>query len=127
MCRRCGSDKILFFDTVVYSDDDTIVSILCPNCMAEIVKARKFPRTAGRYTSELSGVFGALKVVYGAGSDDPDTYFLLGSEAERLFRRELTPEEFFILDRDYHGRYLIHDDFYHPETGRALQPMSGNL
>ena len=47
------------------------------------------------HTSELSGAHGALKIVDAAGSDKPDTYFLLWDEAERLFRHELTPEEFF--------------------------------
>ena len=76
------------------------------------------------HTSELSGVRGALKIVDAAGSDKPDTHFLLWGEAERLFRHELTLEEFFNLDKNKHERSLVRDDFYDCETGEALQPMS---
>lgn len=124
MCRRCGNNNDMYLDTVIYKDDDTVVDQLCSNCMARTAYDKEFPRAKGIYTSELSGAHGAIKIVDAAGSDEPDTYFLLWSEAERLFRHELTPEEFFALDKNHHDRYLIHDDFYDYETGEALQPMS---
>ena len=41
-----------------------------------------------------------------------------------LWRRELSPEQFFKL-RDAFGIFFeIHDDFYDDETGQAFQPMS---
>ena len=124
MCRRCGNNNDTYLDTTIYRDDDTIVDQLCPICIAKAAYDKEFPRAKGVYTSELSGAHGALKIVDAAGSDEPNTYFLLWSEAERLFRHELTPEEFFTLDKNHHDRCLIHDDFYDYETGEALQPMS---
>lgn len=124
MCSKCDKNELMYLDIIIYKDDKTVVDRLCPNCMAETVYNHEFPRAKGIYTSELSGAHGALKIVDAAESDEPDIYFLLWSEAERLFRHELTPEEFFTLDKDHHDRYLIHDDFYDYKTGEAMQPMN---
>ena len=123
MCNKCGENKYPYLHIIVYKDDNRVVTRLCPNCMGEVVYNREFPRVRGVYTSELSGAHGALKVVDAAESDNPSTYFLLSREAEKLFRHELTPEEFMVLDRHHHWEFLLHDDFYDPGTGEALQPM----
>lgn len=38
--------------------------------------------------------------------------------------RNLSPEEYFTLHKKHPNMYLIHDDFYDPETGVALQPLN---
>ncbi len=48
---------------------------------------------------------------------------LTKNELLRLIRRDLKPEEFKVL-RDLYGIFFeIHDDFYDPFTGVALQPV----
>lgn len=123
MCDKCKNSRVPYLDTIIYKDDSTVAARLCPNCMTETVYDKEFPRCRGIYTSELSGSHGALKIVEAAESDNPNTYFLLDEEAERLFRHELSPEEFFILDKKHHGEFLLDEDFYDQETGEAIQPM----
>lgn len=122
MCRRCRNNEHSYLDTVIYKDNDTVVDRLCPNCMAEAVYDHEFPRAVGIYTSEISGRHGALKIVDAADSDAPETFYLLPDEAERLFRHELTPEDFAVLSIKHSDSFLLHDDFY-DEDGNALQPM----
>jgi hypothetical protein len=43
-------------------------------------------------------------------------------EYVRLVGRELRPEEFRALLREYGDAFEWHDDFYDPETGEACQP-----
>jgi hypothetical protein len=45
------------------------------------------------------------------------------AELDRLVRHALRPKEFFALRDKYGDAHDWHDDFYHPETGRAFQPM----
>ena len=40
-----------------------------------------------------------------------------------LLFRDLSPEDFFILHARFGIFHEIHDDFYDPETGEALQPI----
>lgn len=124
MCDKCKNSEG-YLDTIIYRDETDVVARLCPNCMAETVYFKEFPRAKGIYTSELSGAHGALRIVENAESDTPETYYLLAKEAEKLFRHELSPEEFFILDKEHHDSFLIHEDFYDYDTGAAMQPMSG--
>ena len=125
MCDKCGSDTNLSGETtIIYRNDDTVISSLCPNCLMEAAYNHELPKEKGTYTSELSGKQGALKIVDGAGSESPSTFYLLWEEAERLFRHELAPGEYFDLDKAHHDEFLLHGDFYDPATGAALQPMS---
>lgn len=48
---------------------------------------------------------------------------LTKSEILRLIRRDLRPHEFKILREQYGCFYEIHEDFYDPLTGIALQPV----
>jgi hypothetical protein len=44
-------------------------------------------------------------------------------ELYRLFRRDLQPREFHYLYHTYGSFFEIHEDFYVPATGQALQPL----
>jgi hypothetical protein len=41
----------------------------------------------------------------------------------KLLKRNLSPEEFFSLYKKYPEMFLLHDDFYDPVTGEAIQPV----
>lgn len=47
---------------------------------------------------------------------------LTSGEIYRLVMRSLQPEEFFALRKHTGDFFEIHDDFYNPRTGTALQP-----
>lgn len=41
----------------------------------------------------------------------------------KLLKRNLSPKEFFSLYKKYPEMFLLHDDFYDPVTGEAIQPV----
>lgn len=49
---------------------------------------------------------------------------LTPEEVIRLWRRDLEPNEYFVLVGTHGDIYEIHDDFYDPATGVALQPQT---
>lgn len=51
------------------------------------------------------------------------TLNLCDEHLEKINKRNLNREEFFILYNKYPDMYLIHDDFYDPDTGVAFQPV----
>jgi len=66
-----------------------------------------------------SVISGGEAVVY--RSDD----LVIPMTVEELFRfmkLDLRPEEYFALRNRYGMFFEIHEDFYHPDTGEALQP-----
>ena len=120
MCTKCGK-PYNEIEVSIYAEEGKEILRLCPNCLAIELHCGNFPEAEGAYTSEISGRSGAVKVVSGGG--EKGTYFLTCNEAERLLGHSLTPEEFFALDRNHHGDYEIHDDFYDKETGVAICPI----
>jgi hypothetical protein len=67
-----------------------------------------------------SDISGKLAVLYCV---DDLKVALTPAELERLVRHALRPKEFFALRDKYGDAHDWHDDFYHPETGRAFQPI----
>jgi hypothetical protein len=57
--------------------------------------------------------------------DDDIAVVLHADEIKRLVCHELSSEQYFKLREHFGMFFLIHDDFYDPETGEAMQPMSG--
>ena len=45
-------------------------------------------------------------------------------ELDRFLRRDLNPEEFFILFNIYGNLHEIHEDFYDHDTGESMQPLT---
>ena len=66
--------------------------------------------------SELSG-----KPAYVYKTNQVELH-LTDDELGRIIDRSLTPTEFFALKAKHGVFFEIHDDFYDPETGQALQP-----
>lgn len=48
---------------------------------------------------------------------------LTPEEAQRLFMKNLKADEYFTLRKKFGLFYMIHEDFYDPETGKALQDV----
>lgn len=80
------------------------------------------PSTFDALQSEgaLSAISGAPGLIY---KTDQVRVGLTSSEIQRLTRHALMPEEYFALRRVTGSFFEIHDDFYDPHTGEALQPM----
>lgn len=68
----------------------------------------------------VSDVSGDPAVVYRGGDVE---LALSPDELLRLIENDLRPEEFFALRARYGIFHEIHDDFYDPVSGYALQPM----
>lgn len=85
------------------------------------VEAIEFPERI----TELKGI-GAPSAISGEPgliySTDEATLCLTGYEIIALVSRALTPEAYFSLYRKVGAIFEIHDDFYDPGTGEALQP-----
>jgi hypothetical protein len=55
--------------------------------------------------------------------DTETVYDVCKEHANKLVMKNLSPREFKILYAKYPKAYLLHDDFYVPETGLAIQPV----
>lgn len=68
----------------------------------------------------VSVISGQPAVVYRA---DDLTISMTPKELLRFLARDLRPDEFFALRERYGDFFEIHDDFYDPQSGQALQPV----
>lgn len=57
--------------------------------------------------------------------DEDVVVHLTLDEIRRMVARCLTPDEFFKLRKEFGVFFQIHEDFYDPKTGEALQPKEG--
>lgn len=99
-------------------EDGNGVHVLDPNSliMAEVSGSLRNMLRQPVADSMLSGHPGYLF------REDDVELALAPDELSRLIRRNLKPGEYLTL-RDRFGIFFsIHDDFYEPETGEALQP-----
>ncbi|MFE8701171.1 hypothetical protein ACFYKX_11250 [Cytobacillus sp. FJAT-54145] len=48
---------------------------------------------------------------------------LCEEHTRKLFRRNLEPDVYHILVKKHGLVYMLHEDFYNPETGEAIQPI----
>ncbi|PLS19459.1 hypothetical protein CVD28_03315 [Bacillus sp. M6-12] len=55
--------------------------------------------------------------------DHDATMYLCAKHLGDLIDRNLSPRDFKTLYHKYGNIYILHDDFYHPETGEAFQPV----
>lgn len=55
--------------------------------------------------------------------DARDRFNVCLPHAKELTLRRLSPEHFHVLHAKHPGAHLLHDDFYDPETGEALQAL----
>lgn len=92
---------------------------LLPNDAAMFVASKDFPFGAPK-ADVLSELTGAPAYVYRTSEA---TLRLTRQEVERLWMHNLTVEEFRKLYATHGAIYELHDDFYDPDTGEALQPM----
>ena len=69
----------------------------------------------------LSVLSGAPAILVRTNEDD---FALTPEEARRFYLLALTPAEFFRFCEEVGAVYELHDDFYDPETGQALQPKT---
>lgn len=116
MCDFC--DKI--YDRLHISiEDNNGVRIFCPNCLCYHAQNDLVLENKELYICDVTGKRGA--VVYKSLKEE---YFLDKDIMMRLLRRSLRPGEYYILaDKFGADSYMLHDDFYDPETGEALQPL----
>lgn len=56
--------------------------------------------------------------------DSGTVYDVCKEHALKLIKRNLSPDEFKVLYRKNPEAYLLHDDFYDPETGISFQPVN---
>lgn len=100
---------------------------LCPNhllmCVLDLVDEADInyykPNHSGKGTCEACGEEG-FTIVF---SDGPTPKIELCEEHfKAIVKRALKPDEYFRLHEKYGDIFLLHDDFYDPDSGIAVQP-----
>ena len=116
-CSKCGFEK--HPSILVKITDNNGEAIYCPNCLLlhqleGILKLKNNPN----FIDDITGKKGAVK--YEA---EGESYTLEKETMERLILCNLTPEEYFALAEKYSPHnFCLHDDFYDPIDGCAIQP-----
>lgn len=93
----------------------------CPNCLVlryaqEQLDFENHPD----FIDDVTGEKGAVKF-----ESYDEVYILEKDRMLRLIARNLEPEEYFALVKKYGAnKYLLHDDFYDPFDGAAIQPVT---
>lgn len=115
MCDMCKKETGVDF-TIETVDGK---SKICPNCIAEIICGNTLSFREGKYTSEISGEPGAIRIWDVSGV----YYDVTLDEATRLLGKGLMPNEFLkLLETHSSNEFELHDDFYDDRTGLAYQP-----
>lgn len=124
----CCSEKDCKISTpylIITIDDGKEKIALCPNHSIGYVLGmipedtmKKYPSdTRKEQVCEICGDAGALY------KDGEAEFKLCKKHLESLLKRALKPEEFKKLYSRVGNVYILHDDFYDPDTGEAIQPV----
>lgn len=107
-------------------DDGKEKIVLCPN-HSIIFAINEAGEEIEKYPSELpEGTELHCELCGKAGyefREDRYTLKLCKEHIKKILKRNLSPEEFFVLYKKYPDMFLLHDDFYDPATGEAMQPV----
>lgn len=118
MCDYCGKD----FKTIeCHITDETDTITMCPNCLCMYLynTGGDSLENSNEYVCDVTNKRGAIRFKSGN-----EKYFLEKEIMLRLLKHDLKPEEYFALTEKYDANnYMLHDDFYYPDTGEAIQPM----
>ena len=118
MCNRCGKD-LQIIECHITDKNKTIT--LCPNCLCIFLYndcGEEF-ENSDEYICDITGKRGAIRFKSGN-----EKYFLEKEIMLRLLKHNLKPDEYFALTEKYNeNNNMLHDDFYYPDTGEAVQPM----
>lgn len=118
----CGIDMKEILTTL---DNGNERITCCPNHMAmlgidvfenEGVKAQSSERTDHH---KCECCYDEHTIEY---KDKEATFYLCKNHLTNLIDLNLSPKDFFTLYSRVGDVYILHDDFYHPETGEAFQP-----
>lgn len=108
-------------------DDGQEKIILCPNhaviygagLLTNNQLAKKYPSEAsGSHSCEVCGKGEAYSYI-----EENIELHLCGEHLKKLLRHDLEPKAFKILYRKVGSIFSLHDDFYDPDTGIAIQPL----
>lgn len=108
-------------------DDGNTRKVFCPNHVLMYFLKMVREEEVDMYLSQLSaGTDLHCEICGNEGVQFKEFKYavkLCDKHLEKLIKRNLAPEEFFVLYKKYPDMYLIHDDFYDPATGIAFQPV----
>ena len=115
-CCRCEQNSEYVIAKIT---DKNGFAEYCQNCLCELFFENKLLfENNPDFIDDITGEKGAVK--YEAYDE---TYVLEKSTMIRLIARNLEPEEYFALVKKYGAnKFLLHDDFYDPFDGIAVQP-----
>ena len=97
---------------------------LCPNHSIALLLQKGDTSNLAKEPSQLSEVpvCDICGKEGGVVQDGNDTMHLCHEHRLKLLALDLSPDEFFVMMKKYPNAYLLHDDFYIPETGESVQP-----
>lgn len=107
-------------------DDGKERVALCPNhiimFVLDMIKEdiEKYPTELEKDTDLACDICGKEGYVF---FDGKETVNVCKEHLSKLVRHDLKPDEFFVLYKEHPDMYLLHDDFYDPETGESFQPV----
>ena len=115
-CKVCGhKDEI----ALVSLKANGIEDVLCQNCLIMTVMDGSFVLDNDEnLIDDVTGEKGAISF-----ESIDEHYTLEKSAMERLIKNSLLDYEYFALAEKYSpSNFMLHDDFYDPDTGEAIQP-----
>lgn len=121
-CVVCG---ISLEELLSVEDDGKKRLVACPNHQLMIHLGKtdgiEFEYLPSKYESDGKCDLCDKEKIY--FKDSGIIFDVCREHADKLIMRNLSPEEFEKLYQKHPGAYLLHDDFYDPETGVAFQPV----
>ena len=116
-CNNCGMDKERI---LIKLRDNNGLRAFCPNCIAEMILNDTLKLENSPLIKDcITGHYGA--VLFKSGNE---TYQLEKDAMLRLLAHGLTSKEYFVLSKKYgDDKFMLHDDFYDPDTGEAFQSL----
>lgn len=117
MCNACSSNSPIVKVTIT---DKNQVATFCHNCLAvKVINKEVNFENNYKFICDVTKKPGAVKY-----ESADETYILSSDILERLILHSLTKDEYFALIEKYgENSYMLHDDFYDPSTGEAMQPF----
>lgn len=116
-CEKCSFEH----DAIMVEITDGVKTLrMCPNCVANSFMANELSFINNPdFIDDITGKAGAVK--YTCGNEE---YYLERRSMMRLVSHNLRPREYFALVKKYGAdKFMLHDDFYWPTDGTAMQPL----
>lgn len=116
-CSKCKN--ALYEDILITITDKNTETVYCPNCLLlEQLNGTLILENNPEFIDDITGEKGAIKY-----ESKHESYTLEKETLARLILVHLTPEEYFALSAKYSPHnFSLHDDFYDPIDGSAIQP-----